>query len=372
MKSGNVAIVGRTNVGKSTLLNALLGEPLAITSALPQTTRDVLLGVLNIDNAQIAFVDTPGLHRPRSELGRRMNATALGALRHCDLVVFMTSLSSKKPTNDVARVAGESDDIDPDDKRLVEALPKDVPCVLLLNKVDLLRNKRRLLPIMGTFQALHPFTQIVPISALTHEGLSDAIKVIVDHLPEKVAAYASDTLTDRPSAFFVREYVREQVMRNTQREVPHAVAVTVDRFVERPNLVEIAATIHVEKDGQKGILVGHGGSMIKQIGTEARQRLQQLLGSKVHLELFVRVTERWKDAPRMLAELGYEADTARSLSHLLPGKPTVHKPRQRAARGMSPKGTSSKGAPSRPSSAKRPSSGKHRTSPRPPLRRGRA
>ncbi|HEX2879367.1 MAG TPA: GTPase Era [Polyangiaceae bacterium] len=327
MKSGNVAIVGRTNVGKSTLLNALLGEPLAITSPLPQTTRDALLGVLTTADTQIAFLDTPGLHRPRSELGRRMNATALEALRHCDVVLFMTApnLQQGQPAQD-ARVAGEHSLIDPDDKRLVAALPAQVPAVLLVNKVDLMRNKRRLLPLLVEFQNLHPFKHIVPISALKQDGLANVVRVIGDELPERAAEYPSDTLTDRPTSFFVREYVREQIMRLTAREVPHAVAITVDRYLERPGIVEIAATIHVEKDGQKGIIVGHGGAVIKKIGTQARLRLVDLLGTKVHLELFVRVTTRWKDAPRMLAELGYEADSPRSLRQLLPGaEPKSHK-----------------------------------------------
>jgi GTP-binding protein Era len=308
------------------LLNALLGEPLAITSPLPQTTRDTLLGVLTTPDAQIAFVDTPGLHRPRSELGRRMNATALEALRHCDVVLFMTAPNLQQQPSEVARVGNEHSLIDPDDKRLVAALPAEVPAVLLVNKVDLLRNKRRLLPLLTEFQNLHPFEHIVPISARERDGLENVVQVICNELPERTAAYPADTLTDRPTSFFVREYVREQVMRVTAREVPHAVAVTVDRYLERPGIAEIAATIHVEKDGQKGIIVGQGGSMIKKIGTEARLRLVDLLGTKVHLELFVRVTTRWKDAPRMLAELGYEADSPRSLRQLLPGsEPKSHK-----------------------------------------------
>jgi GTPase Era involved in 16S rRNA processing len=231
----------------------------------------------------------------------------------------MTAPNLQQQPSEEARVAAEHSLIDPDDKRLVAALPAQVPVVLLVNKVDLLRNKRRLLPLMIEFQNLHPFKHIVPISALKHDGLANVVQVIADELPERAAEYPSDTLTDRPTSFFVREYVREQVMRLTAREVPHAVAVTVDRYLERPGIVEIAATIHVEKDGQKGIIVGQGGSVIKKIGTQARLRLVDLLGSKVHLELFVRVTSRWKDAPRMLAELGYEADSPRSLRQLLPG-----------------------------------------------------
>jgi GTP-binding protein Era len=349
MKSGNVAIVGRTNVGKSTLLNALLDEPLAITSRLPQTTRDALLGVLTTPEAQIAFVDTPGLHRPRSELGRRMNATALEALRHCDVVLFMTAPDPhRRPTSDAARVAGESSEIEPDDKRLIAALPAGVPAVLLLNKIDLMRNKRLLLPLIAEFQSLHPFKYIVPISALRHDGLAEVIRAIGSELPERAAAYSNDTLTDRPTAFFVREYVREQVMHHTAREVPHAVAVTVDRYLERPGITEISATIHVEKEGQKGIIVGQGGSMIKTIGTQARLRLQELLGGKVHLELFVRITSRWKDAPRMLAELGYEADSPRSLKQLLPGN-DPDMPRKKA------QGAKARGARRAPHNASRTS-----------------
>lgn len=373
MKSGNVAIVGRTNVGKSTLLNALLGEPLAITSPLPQTTRDALLGVLTTSDTQIAFLDTPGLHRPRSELGRRMNATALEALRHCDVVLFMTAPNLQQQPSEVAQVAGDHSLIDPDDKRLVAALPAQVPAVLLVNKVDLMRNKRRLLPLLTEFQALHPFKHIVPISALKQDGLANVIQVIGDELPERDAEYPSDTLTDRPTAFFVREYVREQVMRLTAREVPHAVAITIDRYLERPGIVEIAATIHVEKDGQKGIIVGHGGAVIKKIGTQARLRLVDLLGTKVHLELFVRVTTRWKDAPRMLAEMGYDADSPRSLRQLLPGaEPKSHKAavnkvsvRKESARKESVRKESAprKGPVPRKGSVPRGKSGTHRSGP---------
>ncbi|HTM43608.1 MAG TPA: GTPase Era [Polyangiaceae bacterium] len=324
MKSGSVAIVGRTNVGKSTLLNALLGEPLAIISPLPQTTRETLLGVLHTEAAQIAFIDTPGLHRPRSELGRRMNATALDALRGCDAIVFMTSVSSlvNKPKQPSSVWTPEAPNLlDEDDQRLLAALPKEIPAVLLLNKIDLLKNKRMLLPIMQAFAALHPFAAMVPISAKNHDGLQNAIEALAQKLPEQTAPYDKDTLTDRPTAFFVREYVREQILLQMRSEVPHAVAVTVDRFLERPKITEISATIHVEKDGQKAIVVGRGGSAIKQIGIEARKRLEQLLGVKIHLELFVRVTSRWKNMPRQLSELGYDHSAGRALSHLLPGAP---------------------------------------------------
>jgi GTP-binding protein Era len=240
--------------------------------------------------------------------------------------------------------------LDPDDERLLSALPKEVPCILLLNKVDLLRDKRKLLPVMEAFHERHDFAAVIPISALSEDGLDLVLSAITERLPEGPGVHSADTLTDRPARFFVREYVREQVMRHTKSEVPHAVAITVERFVERPGITEISATIHVEKDGQKAIVVGRGGSMIKQIGIAARERLQELLGTRVHLELFVRVTPQWKDTPRQLAEIGYDTPGGRSLTHLLPGtderrrrKPAAKaksaaappqrgKPRRRAAR----------------------------------------
>jgi GTPase len=354
---GTVAIVGRTNVGKSTFLNNCLGERLAIVSPLPQTTRDGLLGVLNREDAQVAFTDTPGLHRPKTELGRRMNAVALESLRSHDVVLFVTDVGrlsltpSKRWSPD-----RDPDPLHPDDRALLKALAPDAPCVLMVNKVDLVRDKKRLLPLLQAFQEAFPFQTIVPTSMARGDGVERVLSSLIPLLPEGDAQYAEDILTDKPASFFAREAVREQIMRLTHREVPHAVAVTVDRFEERETLKVIQATIHVEKVGQRAILVGRKGEQIKEIGTNARVHLEELLSSKVHLELFVRVTERWKDVPRQLQEMGYDHAQGKQLANLLPAKAKApRKPAPRKAEAPS-KTTPRGGAKKRPPSAgKKPS-----------------
>lgn len=326
MRAGRVAIVGRTNVGKSTFLNAALELPLAITSPLPQTTREELLGVVRRPEAEIAFVDTPGLHRPKSELGRRMNAAAIGSLENDDAIVFMTEAGAlgHKPKH---VFLPDADPLHPDDRRLLQALPSGVPCVLVINKVDLLRDKSRLLPLMAAFSEAHEFASIIPVSVLAGDGVDRVLEEIERVLPEAEPRFDAETLTDRPMTYFAREYIREQVLARAGAEVPHAVAVTIDRFEQKPKLCVISATIHVERSGQGSILVGRGGQAIKAIGTGARERLEQLLGGKVHLELFVRVSERWKNTPRRLNELGYERSDGRSLQNLLPDNPGERRPR---------------------------------------------
>jgi GTPase len=302
MRFGTIALFGRSNVGKSTFLNAVLEQDLAIVSSRPQTTRDALLGVLTRDDVQMAFVDTPGVHRPKTELGRRMNHAAFETARTTDAVLFMTDVSCLLGRG---KKTGE-DPIDPEDRDLIQRLPapKDVPTLLLLNKIDLLRDKGRLLPLLTAFQALRDFHAIIPLSALNDDGPERVIAELTPLMPEGPAGYPADTLTDRPSSYFAREYVRESVLSATAGEVPHAVAVSVDSYEEGP-IVRILATLHVDKVGQRRILVGNGGSKIKEIGSAARARIEALVGQKVYLELFVRVSPRWKDAPRQLAELGY-------------------------------------------------------------------
>lgn len=301
MRSGTIAIVGKTNVGKSTFLNAALGEPLSIVSPQPQTTRQALLGVVRRQDAELAFVDTPGFHQPRTELGRRMNSATLGAVREADVWLFITSVSEPR-----RRRGGDAADVQPEDAELLRRLSSDVPAVLALNKVDLLRDKRRLLPVLSSYERCHPFAALVPMSSLSGDGVDRVLDEVAALLPEGQPAYSEDTLTDRPLDFFVREYIREQVLLKTGREVPHAVAVSLDELSELPDILVAKATIHVEKTGQRGILIGRAGATIRNIGSEARRRIAALTRKRVHLELFVRVTGRWKDAPRRLAELGYE------------------------------------------------------------------
>jgi GTP-binding protein Era len=303
---GTVAILGRANVGKSTFLNAALGERLAIVSPLPQTTRDTLLGVVHREGIQIAFVDTPGLHRPRTELGRRMNASAEEAARSTDVVVLMTDVEPLLASRERAIVTPSS----LEDVERCRAFPPDTPVIVVINKIDLLRDKARLLPMIAAFTDARPTCTVIPTSALSTDGVERVLTAVSELLPEGPPGYDPSTLTDRPSRFFAREYVREQILLSTEGEVPHAVAVTIDEYSESTRAVVVKATIHVEKAGQRAILVGRAGAKIKEIGTGARLRLEELVGRKVHLSLFVRVTPHWKALASQLAELGYEGSGA--------------------------------------------------------------
>ncbi|MGC4065417.1 MAG: GTPase Era [Polyangiaceae bacterium] len=316
---GTVALIGRSNVGKSTLLNTALGESLAIVSPLPQTTRTSLLGIVNRGDDQIAFLDTPGFHHARSELGNRMNAAADDTLRHADLVVYVTDVScllrpyarQKAPTGGVA--------LDPNDLALIAKLPENTPRLLVINKVDLVGNKHRLLPLIEAFSNRFGFAAVIPVSCLSPNDVELLVSTIVAHLPEGAARFPKDEITDRPVRYFIAEYVREQVLLATRREVPHAVAVTVDHCHEDDKLLTAAVTLHVEKDGQRRILVGRGGQQIRDIGTKARARVVQLVGKKVHLELFVKTNPAWKSVPRQLAELGYENSLSEATTALPKG-----------------------------------------------------
>jgi GTP-binding protein Era len=300
MRFGTIAIVGRTNVGKSTFLNAALGEPLAIVSHLPQTTRDVLLGVVNREGAQLAFLDTPGLHRAHTELGRRMNAHALEAGRAADVTLFVTDVSTV-----TAKRRPGSPVIDPEDARLLANIGEKTPAIAVVNKIDLVRQKERLLPFLDELNGLRNFAAILPVSLRKPADVERVLEALEAVVPEGERGYPEDFFTDRPTSFFVREYVRESVLGLARGEVPHAVAVSIDEYDDDPKCVRIKATIHVEKQGQRKILVGDSGEKIKAIGMKARARIEELVGRKVFLGLFVRITPRWKSMPRQLAELGY-------------------------------------------------------------------
>lgn len=312
MRAGTIAIVGRTNVGKSTLLNKILGERLAIVSPLPQTTRDPLLGVVRREDAELAFLDTPGIHKPKTELGSRMNSSAMSAAESADVVVFVTDAT--EGTKQVQKKLKRSDttpplaELAPEDWELLKSIKslKKVPAILVLNKVDAVRDKGLLLPLLQSYLDAVPFRTLIPLSALKNDGVDRLLDELAAALPEGEPGYPEDTLTDKPSSFFAREYVREQVLLHISGEIPHAVAVSIDSFDESSDKLRIAATIHVEKLGQRKILVGTGGTVIKSLRLGAENRIKQLVGRKVKLELFVRVTPRWKETPRMLAELGYE------------------------------------------------------------------
>ncbi len=301
LRAGFVAIVGRPNVGKSTLLNRILGEHVAIVTPRPQTTRTRILGVWNGEGAQIAFFDTPGLHRAKGALNRRMVETALGTLSEVDAVLLLveagTGPEGRVEIGEATRwIAGE-------------VARSGKPAVLGVNKMD--RAPRlALLPVIDAYKDLHAWTEIVPFSALTGENVDRLLAAIAQHLPEAEAPlFPPDVLTDQAERQLAAEYVREQVMVHTRDEIPYSCAVEVEEFDEsdrreRGGLVRISAVIAVERDSQKGIVIGKGGAMLKRIGTRARENLERLLGCKVFLKLSVRVDERWSERDAALRRLG--------------------------------------------------------------------
>jgi GTP-binding protein Era len=294
LRAGFVVIVGAPNVGKSTFMNEVLGFKLAITSDKPQTTRHRLLGVHNEPGLQAVFLDTPGLHQAKRALNQRMVDTALAALQDVDVVLFMAEVSSKGMAQG-AEVA-----------RILENTKK--PVVLALNKIDLLPNKADLLPYLEQAASWGNWTACVPISALKGDGAGLVTNELAKLLPECDPLFPEDVITDLSERFLVGELIREKVFRLTGQEVPYSSAVTVDQFVEPENEsrpIAIAATIHVERDSQKGIIIGKRGAMIKRIGTEARQDMETLLGHPVFLDLFVRVEPKWSRSGKGLNKLGY-------------------------------------------------------------------
>ena len=297
MKRGFVALVGRPNAGKSTLLNRLVGEKLAIVSDKPQTTRTRIVGVRRYAEGEVVFIDTPGIHRPLHRLNVRMVDTALDSLRDADVVVAVVDAS--EPTG-----AG--------DRFLMDIIRRvRTTRVLALNKVDRV-DKLALLPRITAYEDVG-FADIVPVSALTGENVERLEEVLLSHLPEGEPLYPEDHLTDQPERFFVAELVREQVLRHTHAELPFSTAVVVDKFEEGP-LLRLYCTILVERDSQKPILIGKGGAAIKAIGTAAREELERFFQTRVHLDLHVKVRERWRDDERMLDSLGVEGRRKRRRS----------------------------------------------------------
>jgi GTP-binding protein Era len=292
MKAGFAALVGRPNAGKSTLLNRFVGEKVAIVSDKPQTTRHRILGVHNAPAGQIVFIDTPGIHKPLHRMNRRMVDVAMDTLKHADVVVLVVDASIRPGSGDAF---------------VQEALKRaHVQPVLALNKIDRVP-KPRLLPLIGQYSRALPCRAIVPVSALTGDGLADLERELLEALPEGEPLYPDDYLTDQTQRNLAAELIREKVLRHTRDELPYTTAVVIDRF-EEPSaegaLTRIYASILVEQSSQKPIVVGKGGSMVKRIGTEARQDLERLLGGRVHLELHVKVREDWRDDERLLDELG--------------------------------------------------------------------
>jgi len=289
-KSGFVAIVGRPNAGKSTLVNRLVGEKVAIVTSRPQTTRNRIQGIVNRENAQIAMIDTPGLHRPESALGRQMMGEVEAAIEAVDIVSL---------------ILDASEDFGVGDRRAVERLQRvEGTRFLLLNKIDRLP-RAELLPMIEKLSKLGKFDEIIPISALKGDGVDRALEKFIEYLPVGTPQFPTDQYTDQPERFLAAEIVREKAMSSTTQEVPHAVAVICDAFEETEKLIRIRATIYVDREGQKGILIGKGGGALKQIGTSARKELETILGAKIFLELYVKVLKNWRENPQIVRQLDW-------------------------------------------------------------------
>ncbi|CUS34297.1 GTPase Era [Candidatus Nitrospira nitrificans] len=294
MKFGTVAIIGRSNVGKSTLLNCLLGEKISIVSSKPQTTRTRIMGVVHADGAQIAFLDTPGLHKPEHLLNRRMLRTAVETLEDADLLYMLMDATSLPGPGDLTAV-----------KYMKEALAKRPrPVILVVTKIDLV-NKQKLLPTLDRYGKLFPWTEVVPVSAKGEDNVDRLLAVTVPYLPSAEGAYDDDVVTDQTMRTLAAEMIREKVLQETEEEVPYAVAVEIDEFVEQGKLAKIRASILVERETQKGILIGKQGERLKVIGTQARLDMERLFGMKVFLELWVKVRKAWREDEQTLVELGY-------------------------------------------------------------------
>ncbi|PYP85014.1 MAG: GTPase Era [Blastocatellia bacterium AA13] len=285
-----VSLIGRPNAGKSTLLNKLIGEKIAIVSDKPQTTRTRITGVLTRPDGQIVFLDTPGIHKPGYALNRRMMAVVTDALSSVDLVLLIV---------DSTEATGSGD-------RFVRDMIAKIPtrAFLLVNKIDALRDKSRLLPLIQFYSEAREFAEVIPVSAKTGEGAGLLIDKIVEHLPEGQALFPNDALTDQPERVIAAELVREKILHVTGQELPYVTAVVTERWQEEPEVTRIECVIYVERPSQRPIILGHGGARIKQIGIEARADIERLLGRHVFLKLFVKVREHWRDDERALDELG--------------------------------------------------------------------
>ena len=295
-KSGFVAVVGRPNAGKSTLVNKLVGQKVAIVTSRPQTTRNRIQGILNRPNAQVVLIDTPSLHRPDSALGRQMMGEVNAALDGVDVLALILDVS---------------EDIGKGDRHAIERAARfEGTRILLLNKVDRIP-KDSLLPIIESVGKLTDFAEIIPISALTGDGVDRVLEKFIEYLPSGEPHFPADQYTDQPERFLAAELIREKAMAGTFHEVPHAVAVLVDAFEETDKLIRIRATIYVEREGQKGILIGRAGASLKKIGTDARKELEEILGMKIFLELFVKVLRDWRDNPQLVRQLDWHLQLER-------------------------------------------------------------
>ena len=290
-KSGFIGIIGRPNAGKSTLFNAIIGDKISIMTHKPQTTRNKITGIKNYPDAQLIFLDTPGMHKPKTPLNRAMVRTTREAIGSVDVLLMMIEAQT---------------DVQPHDLFLIESLNETkAPVLLVINKIDLIE-KKFLLPLMDKFRRIYDFREIVPISALHGNGVEELLTIVKEMLPEGPKYYPDDIVTDATERFIASEFIREKITLHTKQELPYSAAVEIDLFKEDEarNLIRITATINVEKDSQKAIMIGKKGAMLKKIGTQARMDMENLFGAKVYLELFVRVRKEWTASERMLEEFG--------------------------------------------------------------------
>ncbi|UOE95678.1 GTPase Era [Alkalihalobacillus sp. LMS39] len=293
-KSGFAAIIGRPNVGKSTLLNKIIGQKIAIMSDKPQTTRNKVQGVYTTNDSQVIFIDTPGIHKPKHKLGDFMMKVATNTLKEVDLILFVSDADQS---------------FGPGEQFILERLENtNTPVFLVLNKIDKV-HPEKLLEIISTYKDRYPFKEIVPVSALEGNNVETLLTQITSYMPEGPQYYPADQITDHPERFIVSELIREKVLHVTREEIPHSIAVVIEQMKERHNeTVYIGATIIVERSSQKGIIIGKQGSLLKEIGKSARQDIETLLGSKVFLELWVKVQKDWRNRPVHLKDFGFRED----------------------------------------------------------------
>ena len=289
-KSGFVGIIGRPNAGKSTLLNSIVGSKVAIIADKPQTTRNIIRGVKTDENSQIIFMDTPGIHKPQHELGKRMNVAAYNTLNGADIIYYIF---------DVTAPFGSGDEFVINQIKTVNK-----PVFLLLNKSDLIE-KENLLPLIDNLNNQYSFTEIIPISALNNDNIDLLLKITKNYLNDTIQYYPTDQVSDYPEQFIIAEIIREKVISLTEEEIPHSIAVTIEKIKKKRNTLVINALVFVERDSQKGIIIGKNGHMIKEIGQQARLELEKRFATSIYLEIFVKVEKNWRNKAAKLQSLGY-------------------------------------------------------------------
>ncbi|WP_418790680.1 GTPase Era [Phosphitispora sp. TUW77] len=292
-KSGFVALVGRPNVGKSTLMNRMVGRKLAIMSDKPQTTRNKITAILTTEAAQLVFIDTPGIHKPKHKLGEYMVNAALNALREVDVILFLIEASERE--------------VGPGDRYIIEILSQvKTPVILVINKTDLVKGDE-LFPLIDKYRSMMEFCEVVPVSALEGQNVDTLIRLISGLLPKGPMYYPDDMVTDQPEQAIIREIIREKVLHLTREEIPHSVAVEIEELKPRNNdMIYVRAVIFTEKESQKGIIVGRKGTLLKKVGAMAREDIENLLGSRVYLDLWVKVKKDWRNRDSILRNLGYD------------------------------------------------------------------